>query len=497
MKKIFSKKFIAFALAVITAVSVITCVMATVSAEGEISGTDENLIVTETDSPEDNPPIDIMAASAEAEWPIDINIAFPDSNFRAWVKSNVTGGSDELTETQANAVTTIDVRRKDIASLQGIEYFANLTELVCELNKLTSLSLLEKNLLLESLYCSDNNFTNLDVSGCKNLKTLECGGEGLISLDVSGCTELEWLDCIGPASAYMRSLTSLDVGNNTKLKNLYCEFNKLITLDLSNNIQLEELHCYYNQLTSLDLSNNVNLKSLACYDNQLTFLDVSNSANLQTLSCRNNNLTSLDISNNTKIDRFLCDNNQLESIELGSSTILYSFNCNNNKLTSLDVSEVPNLMLLWCENNQLYDIIGLETLKLYNGFEAANQKIFIPVTPPVSDTYTSKNIYPLSAGKTLSFTPSWATYNTGTEMFTTTEVDTAAAFETSNNINSFKVSGTIVFEQFVPVSSITLNKKQGSINTIINSIAPIFPIAERVKRYVGIPTTAAVPKQIS
>ena len=40
-------------------------------------------------------------------------------------------------------------------------------------------------------------------------------------------------------------------------------------------------------------------------------------------------------------------------------------------------------------------------------------------------------------------------------------------------------------------------KKHGSMRPIIRSIATVFPIAERVKRYVGMPTIAATPKQIS
>ena len=53
------------------------------------------------------------------------------------------------------------------------------------------------------------------------------------------------------------------------------------------------------------------------------------------------------------------------------------------------------------------------------------------------------------------------------------------------------------FSNGKPSRSYIAKKKHGSISVIINNIAPMFPIAERVKRYVGMPTTAAAPKQTS
>lgn len=50
-------------------------------------------------------------------------------------------------------MTVIDVSSKNIASLEGIQYFT----------------------ALEELYCYDNTLTSLDVSGCKALETLQCG----------------------------------------------------------------------------------------------------------------------------------------------------------------------------------------------------------------------------------------------------------------------------------------------------------------------------------
>jgi hypothetical protein len=45
-----------------------------------------------------------------------------------------------------------------------------------------------------------------------------------------------------------------------------------------------------------------------------------------------------------------------------------------------------------------------------------------------------------------------------------------------------------------PSFSYIAKKKKGSMSAIIKIMAALLPIAERVKRYVGIPITAAAPK---
>lgn len=90
-------------------------------------------------------------------------------------------------------------------------------------------------------------------------------------------------------------LTELDLSANTTLENLTCDNNQLTALDLSANSALRVLQCEDNQLGGLDLSANMALKILHCENNQLTTLYIS-SSKLCVLNCENNQLTSLDIS---------------------------------------------------------------------------------------------------------------------------------------------------------------------------------------------------------
>ena len=168
-----------------------------------------------------------------------------------------------------------------LTSLQGIEYFESLTELVCYYNQLTSLDV-SANTALTVLDCSSNSLTSLDVSANTALTELVCYYNQLTSLDVSANTALTVLDCSS------NSLTSLDVSANTALTELVCYYNQLTSLDVSANTALTTLWCYYNQLESLDVSANTALMVLECDDNQLTSLDVSANTALTFLECEDN-----------------------------------------------------------------------------------------------------------------------------------------------------------------------------------------------------------------
>ena len=167
---------------------------------------------------------------------------FPDDRFRSYVLNNCDTDKDTyLSDEEIAEVTNINVFRLGITSLQGIEFFTELTTLACESNQLTA-------------------------------------------LDVSGNTKLTSLECYG------NQLTALNVSKNTKLTKLDCSVNKLNNLDVSNNTALTELNCGNNQLAALDVSNNVNLTSLSCGGNQLTTLDVSNCMALTFLNCSSNQI---------------------------------------------------------------------------------------------------------------------------------------------------------------------------------------------------------------
>ena len=132
---------------------------------------------------------------------------FPDDNFWNYLLEQDYGKDGVLTEAEIRNITVMDVSEKEIKSLKGIEYFT----------------------ALRTLNCSDNELTELDISGNTALDTLDCGFNELTALDISKNTELTYLRCIG------NSLTSLDLSKNTALTYLQCYGDDLTALDISKN----------------------------------------------------------------------------------------------------------------------------------------------------------------------------------------------------------------------------------------------------------------------
>ena len=163
-------------------------------------------------------------------------VVFADPNFETYCIENFdTNGNGEISYSEAEMVTFIDVTSMGITSLQGIECFTNLTD----------------------LSCGENQLTTLDVSKNTALTKLNCRYNLLISLDVLNNTALIDLDC-----SY-NQLTSL-LTNNDAMTWLSCQFNQLTTLDVSHDTSLIYLYCRNNQLTSLDVSYNPALTNLIC-----------------------------------------------------------------------------------------------------------------------------------------------------------------------------------------------------------------------------------------
>lgn len=278
---------------------------------------------------------------------INLELNIPDPNFRSYILKNFDKNNDGIfTMKEAESVLDIECDGLDIKSLEGIHFFSNLETLNCSENPLTTLDV-SKCSELKVLYCFYTGLTTLDVSNCTKLNTLGCGYNQLTTLNVTNCIELNNLGCS------FNQLTTLDLSNKTKLNQLNCQNNKLISLDISNCISLTSIDCVDNQLTSLDVSDCKELTSLRCFSNQLSILDVSNCKELITIECNLNQLTKLDVCNNLNLAQLNCDNNYLTSLDVSNNTALTSLNFISNKITTIDISKNINLIYLYCDLNQL------------------------------------------------------------------------------------------------------------------------------------------------
>ena len=118
-------------------------------------------VLTACSSNDDNP------VQPELKTNID-ETKFPDDNFRNYLLEQDYGKDGVLTEAEIRNITVMDVSEKDIKSLKGIEYFTALDSLDCSVNELTTLDV-SKNTALNVLTCCGNQISgqNMDdlISG--------------------------------------------------------------------------------------------------------------------------------------------------------------------------------------------------------------------------------------------------------------------------------------------------------------------------------------------
>ena len=145
--------------------------------------------------------VPVVAVSHEAG-SVDLTQEIMDTSLRAAViealkKPAGLENTDSVSQADLNKVTYLDVSRKDISTLRGIELLRKLKELDCSGNSLTILEGIEKLKDLEDLNCSNNKLVELNLAGNKKLKVLNCANNNLTKLDLSQNTNLENLTAGG------------------------------------------------------------------------------------------------------------------------------------------------------------------------------------------------------------------------------------------------------------------------------------------------------------
>ena len=203
----------------------------------------------------------------------------------------------------------------------------------------------------------DKNFLNalieaeVDINGDSLISDVEAKAHTILSIrfsEILDLTGIESFENLNSLSVDGNKLTSLDVSNNTDLRELYCQDNQITSLDVSNNSELIDLYCHENQIASLDVSNNAFLKVLHFRSNKITEIDVSNNLALTQLNCGGNQLSSLYLSNNNALSSLsihkmptlknVCLPTRQVDIEGGNSNIIFSRECSGNIVNISDVA---------------------------------------------------------------------------------------------------------------------------------------------------------------
>ena len=315
----------------------------------------------------------LVAIASGAQAQVAINATnFPDENFRNWLldANNINGyGADgQLTATEIADIKELNIKNQDIANLKGLEYFTSMTDLYLDSNPLTSVdvSMFPQ---LEILAIGFLNLTSIDLSNNTKLKQMRFTGNQLTSLDFTKYPDLEVL-LIG-----MNPMASVDVTQNPKLKRLSIIDVPISSLDLTKNTALETLEIGKNNLTSLDLSKNTKLKSLDVtksdvtawdftpmtkleklyfFDSKGTTFDLRKCAPLKEVKIDNSELTTLDMSGLAALESFYVDGSTVGTVNAsGCQNLEWPVVKNNSKVTTLNVSNCPTVLWAYALNSTI------------------------------------------------------------------------------------------------------------------------------------------------
>ena len=307
--------------------------------------------------------------AAIAENIIEINdVNFPDANFRAFLLSQTYGSDGQITETEINGISSINIQNRGITDIKGIGFFTALTELrlggsgsntnsipnvdLSALNNLqnffgrnsgiTHLTLPTNKTALRQVYLQDNSGLTgtLDFTGFTGLQTFSSENSNIEKLIFDGCTSLH----IGTLTLN-NSIKYLDI-SNTNFINFYkqAQTPQLETFIAKNCTSLTAFSVNKANVKYIDISGCTAITNLSytgtndkdAYTPLETFI-AKDCVNLTTLTVRWNSLTTLDVTGCTNLVNFVYNGNLLTSIDLSTNVNLEKIEAGNNLFSDLGV----------------------------------------------------------------------------------------------------------------------------------------------------------------
>lgn len=273
----------------------------------------------------------IKQAGKELTYPAVI----ADKFLKTYIMTNFDKNKDgEISKEEAEAVTAIEMRDTEIASIDGLEYFPN----------------------LESVDFAKHRLMKVDFSQCPSLKKLNVSqGAGLSSLVLPATLEeLSIMQC--------PILKKINLSVAPNLKNLYVSSTGFaVAPDLSKNTKLETVGFSRAEFTTIDVSKNTELKSLSVGSDMFNSLDVTNNTKLTDLSVTGK-ITTLDLTKNTQLESLSIENTKIAEIDVTNCPYLRSINFNSTPIEVIDLSR--NLLLT---SASAYMASSLKTVWLSKG----------------------------------------------------------------------------------------------------------------------------------
>lgn len=255
------------------------------------------------------------------------SVLFPDPNLEAVVREAINKPTGEILESDLLGLKMLVAYQKEIKSIVGLEYCADLNTLYINGNEIEDISSLAGLTKLVILILGDNQIS--DISALKNL------------VNLSNCFLSQ--NQISDISA-LAGLTKLD--------------------DLSLSI---------NSINDISaLANLTDLRHLRLTDNQISDISpIASLTNLTDLWLTNNQISDISaIANLTKLSVLWLENNQISDISaLAAITDLTHLSLDNNQISDISVfANLKKLPTIYLSNNQISDISVFGSLENSNVF---------------------------------------------------------------------------------------------------------------------------------
>ena len=262
----------------------------------------------------------------------------PDDNFeQALIDMGYDSGelNDSVSSLYIRALTDLSIVGKGIQNLSGIEEFESLQSLDCSSNLLTTLDL-RQNTKLTTLDCHGNKIASLFLSLDMTLQSLDCSSNKIVTLDLSFCPHLAFVNCSN------NQITELNLknGNNISLQTLDATGNPNLLCIQVDNANSAATYSNWHKSEQTSYSENCNIKKIMTYvpddnfERVLIYLGIdTGSLNDSILTESIKNLKSLNVANKNITD--------LTGIEDFSS--LETLICNDNQITEINLSGMANL----------------------------------------------------------------------------------------------------------------------------------------------------------
>lgn len=204
---------------------------------------------------------------------------------------------------------------------------------------------------VRTLDVDSSNINNLDgIQQFTNLDSLDCSHNNLTTLQLQGLDSLSFLD------AQHNQLPRLDASHLYSLDKLYCDFNPLIELLINRTPALSLLSCAVTQLDTIDVSNRSQLRNLRCFGGRLTHLYARNCANLRAVYASNNQLEDLRITASPRVSVLSLSHNNLQEIDLSECLHPSYIDLSDNQLSFVRLRGAQNILnraniSIFLENN--------------------------------------------------------------------------------------------------------------------------------------------------